>query len=104
MKGLLPAFVVAAFFSSPAAAQSMTCAQFAGLSDAEKIEEVERLEPKSIEEDGGKTADQTDASSGAKGTVNPNMLESEKVDMVSAACDNHPKMTTGDAMKAAFKK
>lgn len=104
MKGLLSVFAVTAVLAGPAAAQTMSCAKFASLSEAEKIAEIERLEPKSVEEKGSNTADSAQASSGAAGTVDPQMLEAEKVDAVMAACDATPNATTAEAMEAAFNK
>ncbi len=101
--GTLSAGATAGLIAAPAFAghHMMSCATFAGLSDNDKIQEIVRLEPMSVEQRSG--ADATKGSSGPMGTVDPNMLEAEKAAKVEAACDANPDMTTGQAFNEAFK-
>lgn len=103
MKMHTVAFAAALLAAAPAAASAMSCADYMALGENDQITEVERLEPKSVEEKGTKTADHAKASSGPAGTVDPNMTESEKAGKLLAACHANPKQTTAEAMGSAFK-
>lgn len=107
MKNLIStvaATAVIAAFAIPAHAASMSCAEYTALSDAERIQAVEVMEPKSVEEKVSPGTDSTKASSGKAGTVDPNMSEADKAMAVAVACDKNPTMSAGEAMSVAFPK
>lgn len=107
MKHWIPtaaAAAVIAAFAAPAHAADMSCAAYTALSDAERIQAVEVLEPKSVEEKVTPGTDSTKGSSGKAGTVDPSMTEAEKALAVAEACDANPNMSAGQAMTVAFPK
>ncbi len=103
MKISTVAFAATLLAAAPAAAATMSCSDYIALDKNAQITEVERLEPKSVEEKGTKTGDVSKGSSGAAGTVDPNMTEADKAGKLLAACHANPDQSTAEAMTAAFK-
>jgi len=113
MRFFLPALALATAISAPAAATNLSCAQFANLTEDEQLIAAVAFEPKSVESpaiahykaDGGDADVATpQASSGPAGTVDPDMLETEKVAAILDACDANPQTAVANVLTVAFAK
>lgn len=113
MRFFLPALALATVISAPVAATSMSCAQFANLTADEQLTTAVAFEPKSVESApiAHYKADVADAetmakqpSSGPAGTVDPDMLEAEKVAAILEACDADLQTAVSNVLTIAFAK
>ncbi len=91
MKPVLYAIAIVGLAASPALAdmnvESMTCGQFANLNSENQIAAFGKLEPKSVEPSvAAPKGDGTTASTGAGGTVDPQLTENQKVGRLLDAC------------------